>query len=468
MLPFSQLFHPPHQNTKIAQPKRAAPWNRYVDHVSTTTLGDLPSGKDISDQMSGSAPSLKGNKEFRRLLFGSATSMLGSRVTTIAFPMLILAITGSAVTAGLSVFAVTAPSILVYIPAGALVDRWNPRWTMIATEAGRGAAITLILGMLAFHWPNVLAIVCCAVVEEMLEVFEVLAERRYVSLLAGPDLSASALVRTEARTHAVVVVGRPIGGLLFEITSPLPFAADAVSFVVSIASLSRLRDVTPPRESGPDLRQVGREIRDGLRFLRGDFHSCITIATKAPMALVSQALIMIFVAEAHSSKDISELMVGCVLACSGLGGSLGAVTGPRLRILGNHSRVKIQLLMWGIGLAILSVSGSSRQVYCMAGVMIMFGFCGAMGNIEFDAYLAARAPEMLARMTSIDRLTSFAAYAVGPALGGILIQEFGYQVAVRWLLALILGVGMVSVLVIRTRKRVIDPVPPDSNLLRTG
>jgi len=60
---------------------------------------------------------------------------------------------------------------------------------------------------------------------------------------------------------------------------------------------------------------------------------------------------------------------------------------------------------------------------------MIFGFAGAMGNVEFDAYLAARAPDMIARVTSIDRLMSFTASAVGPALGGILAQEFTYEMA---------------------------------------
>jgi predicted MFS family arabinose efflux permease len=425
---------------------------RYVDPVSTTTTGDLSSSNNISGKMSGSPTSLRGHKVFRRLLFGSAWSMVGSRLTTIAFPMLILAITGSAETAGFAVFFVTAPSILVYIPAGALVDRWNPRWTMIASESGRGVAIAIILALLALHRPNVSAIVCCAMAEEILEVFVTLAERRYVTALAGPDQSSSAVMRTEARTHAVVLVGRPLGGLLFEIRSLFPFATDAVTFVVSIVSLLGLPDVTPARGSGADLRQMGREIHDGLHFLFGDFRSRVTIALRTPMTLVSQALIMIFIVEAHG-RHMSAIEVGSVLACSGIGGFLGALVGPRLGIPGN-SIIKIQLWAWGISLLVLPISGrSSWQVCCMAGVMILFGFTGAMGNVEFDAYLGVRAPDMVGRLTGIERLTSFAACAIGPAVGGILAQECGYRKAEASLFALIAAVGLLSLLVIWARNR---------------
>ncbi len=68
--------------------------------------------------------------------------------------MLIL-LDGSPVVAGLAVFAANAPSSLVYIPAGALVDRWNPRWTLAFAEAGRGIAIGLIVTMLFLHLATV-------------------------------------------------------------------------------------------------------------------------------------------------------------------------------------------------------------------------------------------------------------------------------------------------------------------------
>ena len=67
------------------------------------------------------------NRTFRRLLGASSVSMLGSHVTTIAYPLLVLHLTGSPFTAGCAVFAATAPSMFAYIPAGALVDQVEPK-----------------------------------------------------------------------------------------------------------------------------------------------------------------------------------------------------------------------------------------------------------------------------------------------------------------------------------------------------
>src|SRR5713226_4457719 len=190
----------------------------------------------------GPAIPLRRNRDFQLLLCGSSVSMLGSRMSAIAYPLLVLALTGSPMDAGWAGFAAVAPSILVYLPAGALVDRWNPRRVMLVSELSRGAAITFIVVALMAQRPSVVVLVLAIAVEEILEVFSVLAERRIVPSLVKPAQTASALARSEARSHMVILIGRPLGGLLFGLGRVLPFAADALSFTFSVGALLRIRD----------------------------------------------------------------------------------------------------------------------------------------------------------------------------------------------------------------------------------
>ena len=132
--------------------------------------------------------------------------MLGSHVTTIAYPFLVLHLTNSPFTAGCAAFAATAPGVLVYIPAGALVDRWDPRRAMLVSELGRGLAIATVAVTLAVGRPIVALLIAVAVIEGVLEVFSGLAERRYIGTFVERNEVASALVSMEARTHVVVVI----------------------------------------------------------------------------------------------------------------------------------------------------------------------------------------------------------------------------------------------------------------------
>lgn len=379
--------------------------------------------------------SLRHNRAFRLLLGAGSVSMLGSRLTTIAYPMLILSLTNSPVVMGFAVLAATAPSILVYIPAGALVDRWNPRRTMMVSEFGRGAAIATVVTLLAIHRPIVPLIIGMAMLEESLEVFATLAEQRYVrAIVPAPDRS-SALVRMEARTHVVVMTGRPVGGLLFEWLPICPFAADVLSFIFSIGTLLRLRPDQKIKPAKVPVSRLFREVREGLGELRRQRFAWMAVLMSACMTLISQALIMVFLADAHNGH-VSPPAIGIVLASSGLGGAIGAVAGQRLRVLGRHSRIKIQPFVWFLALLALAAVGRSWLVPSIAVAMFVLGFTGAMANVELDSFLITKVREnMQARVTSVERLMSFGACALGPMLGGWLLAGKGSAGHALWVFA---------------------------------
>jgi MFS family permease len=408
------------------------------------------------------AEPIRKNRAFRVLLAGSSVSMLGSRVTTIGYPMLVLYLTGSAVDAGWVGFAATAPSVLVYMPAGALVDRWDPRRIMLLSEVGRGLAIASVVIAVAFGRPSIGMLIVAAVVEEILEVFSTLAERRYVRALVPRGQASAAQVRMEARTHLVVLMGRPLGGLLFEIRPIAPFLVDVVTFVFSVGTLLRIkseRPLLPPgfssriRDLGVKGRlrrsalqaqdwQLGNDVREGMRWLLGNRFARTAVTMSASTSLICQAMIMAFLAMAHS-RQLSSIAVCWVLGSSGLGGAAGSFAASRMPAP-SFSWVRIQMCFWIPAFFILSLTGG-ESLFCMALAMAILGFTGAMGNIEVNTYLTHNVAEnMLGRVTSIGRLMSFSACAIGWAAGGFLFQRDGIQDAVNWLLAATVLLGIYS------------------------
>jgi MFS family permease len=396
--------------------------------------------------MSASTASLRHNPPFRVLLAGSTVSMLGSRLTTIAFPMLILWLTRSPAEAGLAVFVVTAPSILFYIPAGAWVDRRDPRRTMLATESGRGLVLVLIVITVLLDRSDVPLIIFLAMCEEILEVFAGLAERRYIMAMVGPREAPSASVRTETRTHLAVLVGRPLGGLFFEFNPVLPFLADALSFVVSVSSLIVLRR-EPAAVSDPGRGPYSaREVFAGFRWVRRDPFTLIAMPLASLMTLISQALIIIFIADA-AARHLPSVEIGLVLAASGVGGAIGALAGMRIKIAPRYSRIVLELLVRAAFLLALCLVVTSWRDWFMAVVMLMLSFTGAMSNIELDTHIARRAGEALARVTSVGRLLSFSASAIGPAVGGLLAAGLGTHGAVILLSATTVALALFACLI---------------------
>jgi len=373
---------------------------------------------------------IRENPTFRRLLGASSVSMLGSHITTIAYPLLVLRLTGSPFTAGCAAFAATAPSVLVYIPAGALVDRWNPRRAMLLSELGRGLAIASVAVTLALGEPIVALLIAVAVIEGVLEVFSGLAERRYVGSSVEADDVSPALVGMEARTHVVLVMGRPLGGLLFGIEPILPFLADVASFIYSVATLARVNDGKPRRKPTTAARKFTpdgsliNEIRQGLRWIYADKYACMAIIYFSGGTLIFQALIMVFLGDAHD-QHLSAFVIGIILAASGVGGALGSTVASRLLPKVRYPWIRIQAFIWFVGFGFIALP-VGRHFLFIAITMAILGFTGALGNIALDTHLMRKVDkDMLARVTSVGRLASFAAAAIGPLLGGVLVQELG-------------------------------------------
>lgn len=95
--------------------------------------------------------SLRGNVQFQLLWFGGALSGLGSQLTAYALPLLIWAVTGSLFWAGVITGVRAAASIILQMPAGVWVDRWDrgkvPFWSQaVQAVAVAGMAANVVTG----------------------------------------------------------------------------------------------------------------------------------------------------------------------------------------------------------------------------------------------------------------------------------------------------------------------------------
>src|SRR5512146_2089335 len=74
------------------------------------------------------------NRSFTLLWTGQLVSTIGSSLTSLAASILVFRLTGSAMSVGLMLMATAAPSLLVGLFAGVLVDRYDRRKIMIAAD----------------------------------------------------------------------------------------------------------------------------------------------------------------------------------------------------------------------------------------------------------------------------------------------------------------------------------------------
>ena len=175
---------------------------------------------------------LRRNRDFVLLQIGQLLSSAGTSSSSIAFPLLVLAITHSPAKAGIVAFARSLPSVLFALPAGLAADRWSRRRLMIVADGVRVLAIgslaaTILLDRVIF-WE----IVAVAFVEGSgTAVFFGAQPGALRAVVPARQLPAAAAAET-GRQAVVRLAGPPLGGALFGLARALPFLVDALSYAV--------------------------------------------------------------------------------------------------------------------------------------------------------------------------------------------------------------------------------------------
>jgi hypothetical protein len=384
-------------------------------------------------------------RAFRLVMAGSSISMLGSRIASVAYPLLILHVTGSPLATGMAVFAAVTPGLLAYAPAIAWVDRWDARRVMLVSETGRGYAIVAAVIALLLHEASIPLLTMAAGVEGTLGTFTILAERRYVGALLEPGRPSSALIRTEVRAHAVSLAGPLLAGFLLATEPILPFLAASVSVVYSVTAFMAAPRAATPASPQPSSRQsCKKDIADGLRRLRQDTYARTAAVLSAAATFILQALVMVFLVSWHAHW-VPFTYVGAVLAVRGLGRLLGAIAGRRLVAWARFSMTRWQMAVWSAALAVAAVAG--RSLLCTALVMAVLGFTSVLSETETDVHLLVHAEgSNLAKVTLVNQLLTFSASATGPVLGALLAQEFGAGLAAYCLTLATAGLALMSLL----------------------
>ncbi|MET9896828.1 MFS transporter [Streptomyces sp. NPDC006465] len=272
-------------------------------------------------------PPLRSNVRFRLLWGGSALSVMAERSSTMAFTLLVLWHTGSKSAAGLVGFSALLPMLVMQLPAGVLVDRWDRRRVMLFCVAGRAVAIGSVAVSLVGDDVRVWHIALVAFVQGSLTVFYQLSERAAVRGVVPPQQVSTAMAQNEARSRAVNFVGHPASGVLFGLSAWVPFLSSTGLYLLSLLTLTRLK--IPKRQSGgagKSARGMREEISSGLRWVweRAYFRSALLVI--AGSNLVFQGLILT-VAVLVREQGRPASTVGLIMAAGSIGGLLGAFSG---------------------------------------------------------------------------------------------------------------------------------------------
>jgi MFS family permease len=364
--------------------------------------------------------SLRRNLGFRMLWIGQLLSDTGSEIGMLAYPLLILALTHSPVLAGVVGTAREITIICLQLPAGALSDRFDRRLTMIICDSVR-AVLLAVLGVLILldraSWPVVLVV---GVIEGGANaIFNPAATAALPAIVADGQLE-QAWAATEGRTYGAALTGTALGGVLFGLGRAVPFLADAVSYMVSFGTVSRIRGRFRP-ETAASRKALWREVIDGLQLVwREPFLRAVMIL--APLINFAFNGVLFTITLGLRQHGSSGAVIGLVQAAIAAGGILGAVVAPRLQ-----GRVRLRTLVTVMTLAQTLLLGAAALIMpspLVAVPVAIVPLLAPAASAALFAVLLRSAPEdMRGRVTNTVGMVAMSLAALAPLLAGLLVQR---------------------------------------------
>jgi hypothetical protein len=374
---------------------------------------------------------LRRNRDFMLLQTGQLLSNTGTQATSIAYPLLVLALTHSPAKAGLVSFARALPAAFLGLPAGVAADRMNRKHLMIVADVVRALAIAFLAATILLHHVVFWEIPIVAFVEgagsALFSAAQAGAMRAVVPLR---QLPAAAGAKT-GRDAAVLLAGPPLGGALFSLARAVPFVVDALSYAFSTIALLAMR--TPfQQQRERSVASLRTQVTEGFRFLWGQpfLRTCAFLFALGNFIGPSILFVLVVVGR---RQGLSGGTIGVLVAAFGACLLLGSFLSPLVRrLLPVRGVLLLELWTW-LGCALFLIQPS---VYVLAASILPTALAIPSTDSVVHGYRIAMTPDrLLGRAESVRSTISLSIAPLGPLIAGILLATVSARLTIAFFAA---------------------------------
>ncbi|MGF1428283.1 MFS transporter [Kitasatospora sp. LaBMicrA B282] len=402
-------------------------------------------------------------RDFGQLLSAYAIQTLGEGALLTALPLLAGRMTSDPRLISWVGMCAELPWLLLALPLGVLVDRYDRRKLMIGTQAAQAGLLLLAAVLTSLGLTRIWVLYLLAFGLGTGDIVFLGASRAIVPALVRNDqLEAANSRTTTAETLGRSFLGPPLGSALFAFLLPLPFWLDAATYLVSLVLLTRIRGratftarrptptptpapTTAPATTAaptttatapatavpvgtpgaPVRRRLLAEATEGLRWLARHRVLRLVVLLAAVgnfTVFMAQSVLVVF---ADRVLHVGGRGYGLLLAAMALGGVLGALVSRRVAERVEPRTTALVIRLAG-GAAMLAIGLIGRQVWV---VVALFGAWSAglsVWNVTAASLSQRLVPdELRGRVVSASRMVCFGALPLGALTGGLVSSWFG-------------------------------------------
>jgi len=376
--------------------------------------------------MSRSPNSLPSN--YWRQFIATSISNVGDGMEHAAAPLLALSLTHDPrLIAGVS-FATALPWLVLTLPAGVYIDRFNRKKLMVAVNAIR----TVLYALIAYSaWQGsltiwsfmliLLGVGCCEVIFDM-------SAQAFLPAIVPPDLLEKANGRLyTAEVIANSFVGLPLGAWAFVAAVGIPFGANAASFALAALLVSTIH---LPSKDQPAVnvrpQSFRADLAEGVKWLWANK----LIRTLAIMLGITNMATMfgdaIFVKYAADELGVTGRGYGLLLSLMAIGSIVGGFVGDRIA-----KRLGPPLAMitsFGVFSTVGLIYFFMPHIWSVAIAVSVMGLAGTTWNIVTVSLRQRIIPaELFGRVNSVYRLIGTGSISLGALIGGQIAYSYGLR-----------------------------------------
>lgn len=385
------------------------------------------------------APTLWQDREFTKLWVGETVSLFGTQVTTLALPLtaaLALGLSGDEL--GIIRFLQGVSFIVLPIPLGLWVDRRRHRPVLIWTNLVRAALVGAVPLLAAAGLLHVGALYLVAF---GVGVCWVLFDVCWLSYLPSVVTDRRQLVEANSKlgvSFSAAQIGGPgLAGVLVQLlTAPYALAVDAVSYLVSAASLTAVRRPEPPPAPRDRTATTRSELAAGVRWVFGHPHLRVVGLLGTLHNFFTIWIQPVFILFAVDTLGLSSGWIGFVLSAGAVGGLLGSAFAGPLLARWPFGRLYVVAVLVTLTARLLIPLAAGPQAVAVGTLIASYFFTSAglgVANVLGISLRQTVTPKVLmGRMNAVMRTLTFGLGSFGALAGGVVANQLGLRVSLWW------------------------------------
>jgi MFS family permease len=364
-----------------------------------------------------------------RLWWANAISSTGDGAFVAALPLLAVTISRDPRLVAVVTAAGFFPWMVLSLPAGALVDRYDRATLMWRAQAVQAAVVAAVAVLVIFRIANIAVLGLAGLLLGSAEVVFSNAAQAVLPDLVPPELLARANGSQQVSlTVGETFLGPPAGSLLFAVAAALPFGLDALSFAGSAALLARL-----PRTGRADGAEAGQprvairaQIAEGLRWLYRHRLLRVVAVLLGVFNFGNQMGQAVLVLLATQTLHVGTRGYGLLLAVTAVGSVAGGLVSPAVtRRLGMLPSL---IIAGAVDAAVFAGLGLAPDPAVAALMLAGQGFSVTMWNVVTVSLRQQVVPaHLLGRVNSVYRMLGWGLMPLGALAGGFVAHAAGLR-----------------------------------------